>query len=757
MPFLMCSTMCKQLNCNQFITNTRHTNTKKMQYGQLLHGAIRVFLFMSILSGHLTLLWYYPLWSLSFTGAELSLLVLPLAPILARFMPIEHEFKMWIVACLFGLYLPANCPFFGYHFTDLPVSVRVIVSAGGLLLSTALIFPSSNVDINRPNAHQWMAGLMLVNLTKFAFVSNNPIWPIVYEDYCLLLLLACLIGLYLLGEPSPVGCSEYDSDNVEYHQIPSGQTHRKTIKQALNIGAWLYLFENFMSEPTTVQLWSMADSYNKNIIITSDLTTLMIMVITALVAFKGPRIRALYIMASAIVFYYFPMVHEVRLLAGVCMLSFLFACLPAKFMIQERSCNAKATSLAMLVYIALSIAHMAGVAYAFMPMGWVLRERTDLVLFGALLLSQLGSLDSNHAKLLTSYAVRRQFFKTLSVMLAVAVVIRSAKLHLKPNALKSHLSTDNDDVSLMIRQDFDSLPIIRIGIWAVHFGIDKNLRSSEHRMSRLIESLDLDVIGLVESDLMRPLMGNRDLGRLVKAAMTMKYNVDYGPSPRANTWGCTLLSKHQIVRSKHYLLPSPDGEIACAILAELEVKKGTRVQVLMAHNGQEEDKEGRKLQTEFLADLVRQNDHLPLLYAGYLVAKPHSVDYLKLFKPTPGKSRPAPLNHHTGPLYDIDPDIQDRWCLYIGHNQRNTKPLSFSRLHHGGITDTELQAAAFAVLPPKVDDHDSKWSLITRHARMNHASLYFSRWQFGDLNVCREQTLSGGVCEHHYHLQRTFY
>jgi hypothetical protein len=99
--------------------------------------------------------------------------------------------------------------------------------------------------------------------------------------------------------------------------------------------------------------------------------------------------------------------------------------------------------------------------------------------------------------------------------------------------------------------------------------------------------------GLLESDTNRLFMGNRDVPLMV--AEQLGFWVDYGPRTRDNTWGCALLSRYPISVSRHYLLPSPDGELACAILATLDVG-GTPVDVLVAHNGQEETPLDRELQ-----------------------------------------------------------------------------------------------------------------------------------------------------------------
>lgn len=73
------------------------------------------------------------------------------------------------------------------------------------------------------------------------------------------------------------------------------------------------------------------------------------------------------------------------------------------------------------------------------------------------------------------------------------------------------------------------------------------------------------IIGLLESDTERVVMGNRDVVQYLAESLNMY--ADYGPSTRDHTWGCAMLSKYPILKSTHFLLPSPNGELACAIHA----------------------------------------------------------------------------------------------------------------------------------------------------------------------------------------------
>ena len=163
-------------------------------------------------------------------------------------------------------------------------------------------------------------------------------------------------------------------------------------------------------------------------------------------------------------------------------------------------------------------------------------------------------------------------------------------------------------------------------------------------------------------------MGNRDFTQQV--AEELGYYIDYGLGPTKHTWGCAMLSRFPIIKSVHHMLPSPVGELACAIHATLNVH-GTPVDFIFAHNGQEEDFHDRELQTSTLAAIASSSPN-PIVYLGYVVSKPFGPIYGILIS--------------KGQLTDIYEKDWDRWCEYIAF--RGVKRIGYARISHGGITDT---------------------------------------------------------------------
>jgi len=269
------------------------------------------------------------------------------------------------------------------------------------------------------------------------------------------------------------------------------------------------------------------------------------------------------------------------------------------------------------------------------------------------------------------------------------------------------------------------------GIWTIHFGIDNVGHDSQRRIRDVIRDMQLDVVGLLETDLHRTVYGNRDLTRI--AAEELGYYVDLGPGPNLHTWGAALLSKFPILHSHHHLLPSPHGELAPAIEAVLDVY-GTEVTVVVSHNGQEEDPLDRELQSKELARIMAASYPRPVVFLGYVVSKPLA-------------SRPAPYDIlvNDGLVYDIDPQDLDRWCEYILY--RGLYRTAYARVSRGIVTDTELQIGQF-VLP----EHDFVLANQTEESRLLRSwkedlpeHHWFPMEYYGN-------EYEGGVNGHYYHV-----
>lgn len=408
-----------------------------------------------------------------------------------------------------------------------------------------------------------------------------------------------------------------------------------------------------------------------------------------------------------------------------------------------------------MFHFVISVLQIFTVAYAFVPYGFIWRERTWLIL--VLSLCCLGvytrtlksekeseeglkkNEDWTPMKKDKMWIFGMVFFILLSA--AVGVIIRVSKpYYLLPYHHTNALSTDDvphidRETIRLIKQDLDGFPVLTAGIWTIHFSLDDKMYSSHKRMSNLIKEAGLDFVGLLESDTMRIVMGNRDAVQFIGEDLNMY--VDYGPSTRDHTWGCAFLSKYPILRSTHHLLPSPVGELACAIHATVLVE-GREIDFLVSHNGQEEDPVDRFLQTTEIARLLNSSPN-PAIFLGYVVARPKSSNYhiLMKAKDTPNNDENFEWDFEaSGAVHDIDPSplLNNRWCEYIGYRGPGLTKLGFSNISYGDITDTELQVGKFGLFDPKKSHAVGRVKKAMRNYTVKDiralGSEYFNQWVF---------------------------
>lgn len=138
------------------------------------------------------------------------------------------------------------------------------------------------------------------------------------------------------------------------------------------------------------------------------------------------------------------------------------------------------------VSIVLALASVWIVAYAFVPGGPLLRERTDIVLGSSFVAILPGVLNYRlRSEQLTkvkfsSCRILRQTLTIVTALSALAIAIFIRRYPTEP------FKPYNED-----SKSFTA------GIWCVHFGLDNDMWSSETRMRDLIKDAELDIVGLL--------------------------------------------------------------------------------------------------------------------------------------------------------------------------------------------------------------------------------------------------------------------
>ena len=509
----------------------------------------------------------------------------------------------------------------------------------------------------------WSIGLIASSVSKFAFWTNNPIWPIVHADnggWNKLGLVLAIVALWRSASGT------FDSGiGVERLREP----HSSPIFAGLGLGGLFFGMHSLLSDSSTAILWVWEGFPVRGPIAVSGVLTILAMGIGALVGVPLQDKVSRLVPLSAIGIGAILLVKSSNWTGyiGALLLSFN-TMVVAPVLISSATRQGPMTfGLGFFIYNIMVLAHVWVVAYAFVPGGPLMREHTDWVMAATVLLIAAGLYAAPRpvsvAKVakasprskkrprgtLTSYNAGLCLLELLAICIA-------------------YLRFPTNDYTPYHKDD----KMITAGIWTIHFSLDNDMWSSERRVGDLIRELEIDVIGLLESDLQRIIMGNRDTTQYLAENLGMY--VDYGPGPNKHTWGSALLSKFPILNSTHHLLPSPVGELAPAIHATLDAY-GELVDVVVFHSGQEEDPEDRRLQSEYLAQLMRETPR-PLILLSYLVMKPLEGNYHTYVGEKSG-------------MKDIDPSDWDRWCEYILY--KDIKRLGYARVSRSTITDTELQ------------------------------------------------------------------
>ncbi|KAF8475983.1 calcofluor white hypersensitive protein [Kalaharituber pfeilii] len=652
--------------------NLKQLVSGKFTWSDLLDSAADIytgFMFWTVLTSLGVTVWYFPLWHMGISGYE-ALVMTSIAPYILGIGPLRR----FLANHLRLTYLLSLTGLVAFYFPK--PTHRLFVTGGGVWFSCLALATAFFAERNNParldaRISGFSLGLIASSVAKFACYSNNPVWPIMNVENGGWNKTGLVLGILAVLRSTRKATHAQDLSDAK---VKKGSS----FPISLGLAGMFFGLHSLLSDSSTMITW-VWDGYP----ITGPLAaphgayTLLAMGLGFLIGSfreslgRNWAVYGLGCTGAAILhnnhgwFGYY---------GALILATYMMSIMPVFIRTAIQYGPATTFGNAFLIYNLLVLAHVWTVAYAFVPGGPLLRERTDLVMTVTMLLIGAGVYSANTfanggkgkapASAVISPFQRRVksyfvYLLTALEMFAIAVAyMRFPTFDYKPYN-KEH-------------------KVVTAGIWTVHFGIDNNMWSSERRMRDLFKEMEVDIVGLLESDLQRIIMGNRDITQFLAEDLGMY--ADFGPGPNKHTWGAALLSKFPIVNSTHHLLPSPVGELAPAILATLDVYDEL-VDVLVFHSGQEEDVEDRRLQSEGIAKLM-SNSPRPLILLSYLVTKPLQGNYNTYVSE---QSR----------MKDIDPSDWDRWCEYILY--RGIKRVGYARVSRSTITDTELQVGKFVI------------------------------------------------------------
>lgn len=516
----------------------------------------------------------------------------------------------------------------------------------------------------------WLIGLIASSTAKYAWWTNNPIWPVMHAEnggWNATGLVLGVLAVLRFTRKAPLTVGTATRANRASFSLPT----------AIGLGGLFFGLHSLLSDTSTMILW-VWEGYPLRGPLSSTHGWLTV-VSMSLGLFGGacnPSLASgwlLYVVGSFGAAVLTSYSHWIGYYGALTIAAYLMALGVPMLKHAARLDPAKTFGTAFLFYTFLTLFHTWVVAYAFVPGGQLVREHTDWIMMTMMASIGAGVYSINSSRLQRDQSERpsskqqRKYFG-ISALFINVFFLWAAFERFPTNDYKPYHPEDR---------------ILTAGIWTIHFSLDNDMWSSEYRVRDLIKEMELDVVGLLESDNQRIIMGNRDTTQFLADDLGMY--VDYGPGPNKHTWGAALLSKFPIVKSEHHLLPSPVGELAPAIHATLDVY-GQLVDVFVFHSGQEEDVEDRRQQSLYLADLMGSTKR-PAFLLSYLVTKPLEGNYNTYVSDKSG-------------MHDVDPSDWDRWCEYILY--KRLRRVGYARVSRGTITDTELQVAKFRI--PESDE-----------------------------------------------------
>ncbi|KAI9809632.1 MAG: hypothetical protein M1825_000064 [Sarcosagium campestre] len=637
------------------------------------------YIFWSILTSLGVSVWYFPLWHMGISGYEVMVMT-TISPFLLGI----PSLRRLVAQNLRSTYLLTLVGLVAYKLETPEYRLFAVgFSTSMICLAWTTSWSEDRAQPARQEAKifAWGLGLIASSIAKFAFWTNNPIWPIMHAENGgwnltgLLLAVLAVLRASRRKPPSPADPSLLGSDVKGSSAVVAG----------IGLGGAIFGLHSLLSDSSTMILW-VWEGYPVRgpLAVPHGAYTIFAMGAGLLIGtFYKAIVRSwtAYGIASIAAAVLTTRSNWLGYYGGLVLAVYLMSVTPTLISTSARQSPASSFGLAFLTYNVLVLAHVWVVAYAFVPGGPLMREHTDWVMAAMMLLIGSGiwsaqtlaaaRLGTQRKKILFDSPRRLKSFYYIYILVALQLLSAS--------------------IAFLRFPTYDYRPyhaeekLVTAGIWTVHFSLDNDMWSSERRMRDVIKELEIDVIGLLESDLQRIIMGNRDTTQYLAEDLGMY--VDFGPGPNKHTWGSALLSKFPILNSTHHLLPSPVGELAPAIHATLDMY-GEHVDVVVFHSGQEEDPEDRRLQSEYLAALMHSSPR-PLILLSYLVTEPKKGNYNTYVGEKSG-------------MKDIDVSDWDRWCEYILY--KGLKRTGYARVSRSTITDTEIQVGKFVVGQPEGTD-----------------------------------------------------
>ncbi|GAM20345.1 hypothetical protein SAMD00019534_035200 [Acytostelium subglobosum LB1] len=662
--------------------------------GLLASETMLAFVNFSLLVEYISIIWFYPMGFMGFTGME-AFLVMCFTPLLLGIRPLNQLLSngRLLVAVRLVAQIMSLAALYPYDIdpnyaekNDLVlwknphVTKTVFVGLGfafDWMCQCRQFTSNTTVQRRERTTFAYMLAIVFHAIIRMPYHSINPFMT--WKSWIVFgIILVVVSGFALINDL-------VSSDDAHERRRPVLEDSESPLTTGVSFGGLVFMGQLFLSSYGVVPRWVNFGPFPSGILV------VLFMVIGIVISKKTALVnsRGYFFFSLAMATLYGFCSGTVPTAIGL--VGLVSGCLVVCYAMSlwyntiEKMSNTSAPlalfSYAFITYTVLLFWAIYVVSYKFVP--WylgstLLRERHQTMVIAAVIACGIGALNQDtfpHKKESRQQTVSfpsREVFYAIFTLLGLLVLISINRNAFHPS--QSNVAAVHYDKITTADGDMEYVPPTEIKsmIWTIHFGYDNYGRNSFPNITEAIKSHGVNVIGLLESDLSRIMTSNRDLVEYV--ANELKMHSDFGPAPSENTWGCALLSAFPIERSRHVILPSPEGELACLIDAVIKVDD-VEVNVIVTHFGNTEDVLDRKLQAQGAADIITKND-MPTVFLSYITEKTGGDNYKTL--------RSTGLE---------DTTTERRYCEYVFY--KGLEMTEFKRWPCGEISDTEGQLTTF--------------------------------------------------------------
>jgi hypothetical protein len=447
------------------------------------------FVYWSILTSLGVSIWYFPLWHMGISGFE-AVLFVTLSPFFLGISSVKRA----VIAQPWYFHLASLIAVAAYLVRD-PTKRLLAVGLGLAISNLTWMAQLHHAATTNPAKFQRYAlvfglGLIASSIAKMAFWANNPIWPIMKGDNggwnktgILLAILSCVrLAQRNIATPHSIV------------PISKGKTESGMLS-AFGLAGIVFGLHTLLCDSSTIILWvwegfpvrgPLVIPHGAVTIIGMGLGLLASGHVHSHILLSWPAFGSAFLGAA----FLYSFSGWAGYFGGLTLGVYLMAVTP--HFLQAAALNpnpGRVFGVAFLIYDLLILASVWVVAYAFVPGGPLLRERTDLLTIAMMACIGAGIVPLQNKQSPTKDDVRREtgipyqrtksYTRTtvglFSIIACVIAFLRFPTYDYKPYHPEAKLFT--------------------AGIWTVHFGIDNEMWASELRMRDALRDVELDVVG----------------------------------------------------------------------------------------------------------------------------------------------------------------------------------------------------------------------------------------------------------------------